>query len=98
MLSLASELEIPLCLDREVHASFYQGLKSAHKKCQYKRYLHLDLKKLEFQLNTLPMDGLIVTEGIFSMSGQIAPLDTIVKRAKPFQYLLMVDEAHHLVF
>lgn len=57
---------------------------------------HLDMNKLKELIETTPCKGkrMIVVDGVFSMDGDITPLDQIVKIAKEYQTLIMVDDAH----
>jgi glycine C-acetyltransferase len=60
------------------------------------RYAHADMTDLRRKLEENPTDGrkLIITDGVFSMDGDIAPLDQIVAIAEEFGCLTMVDDAH----
>ncbi|WP_251441657.1 8-amino-7-oxononanoate synthase [Veillonella intestinalis] len=76
------------------HASIIDGcrLSGAH----IHIYNHNDCNHLESLLKSLPPTGkrLIVTDGVFSMDGDIAPLPDLVTLAKRYETLLMVDDAH----
>ena len=84
--------------DRLNHASIVDGCRLS--RADFRRYRHLDMKALERYLIYLSEndegDGrkLIITDGIFSMDGDIAPLDKIVSLAKEHDCMLMVDDAH----
>ena len=80
--------------DRENHASIYDGCKLSYANVQ--RYRHNDMADLEKRLSELPVDAgkLIVTDGVFSMSGDIARLPDIVELAKKYNARVMVDDAH----
>jgi len=80
--------------DRENHASIYDGCKLSYAK--FLRYNHSDMEDLENILKSIPEDKgiLIVTDGVFSMSGDIAKLPEIVKLAKKYGARVMVDDAH----
>ena len=80
--------------DRENHASIYDGCKLSYATVQ--RYRHNDMADLEKRLAELPVDAgkLIVTDGVFSMSGDIARLPDIVELAKKYRARVMVDDAH----
>jgi 7-keto-8-aminopelargonate synthetase-like enzyme len=82
--------------DRENHASIYEGCAIAPGKTV--RYRHNDMDHLEYCLKKYPdVDGkLIITDSIFSMSGDIANLPGIVKLAKDYRATVLVDEAHGL--
>ncbi|MBI1293323.1 glycine C-acetyltransferase [bacterium] len=60
------------------------------------RYAHADMTDLRRQLEACPPTGrkLIITDGVFSMDGDIAPLDEVVALAEEFGCLTMVDDAH----
>ena len=68
--------------DRENHASIYDGCKLSYGKML--RYRHADMEDLERQLQKVPGNRgcLIITDGVFSMGGDIAKLPEIVKLAK----------------
>jgi len=80
--------------DKENHASIYDACKLSWGKML--RYNHNDMKDLERQLKAVPegFGKLIVTDGIFSMTGAIANLPGIVKLAKKYEARVMVDDAH----
>ena len=82
--------------DRENHASIYDGCKLSYGKML--RYRHADMADLEAQLQKVPENRgcLIVTDGVFSMGGDIAKLPEIVKLAKQYGAGVMVDDAHGL--
>ena len=82
--------------DRENHASIYDGCRLSFGKML--RYRHADMEDLERQLQKVPENRgcLIVTDGVFSMGGDIAKLPEIVKLAKQYGAGVMVDDAHGL--
>ena len=82
--------------DRENHASIYDGCRLSYGKML--RYKHVDMEDLEKQLQRVPEENgaLIVTDGVFSMGGDIAPLPEIVKLARKYGARVMVDDAHGL--
>ena len=59
-------------------------------------YKHLDLIDLERKLQSYPKKRrkLIVTDGVFSLDGDIAPLDVLLKLSREYNSILMVDDAH----
>jgi len=83
--------------DKLNHASIVDGCLLSG--AELKRYPHCDVQALEEMLkkhvgrSTTNMK-LIVTDTVFSMDGDIAPLPEIVKLAKKYDCMLMVDEAH----
>ena len=82
--------------DRENHASIYDGCRLSFGKMV--RYQHSNMEELERILQNIPEDAgkLIVTDGVFSMGGDIAKLPEIVALAKKYNARTMVDDAHGL--
>jgi 8-amino-7-oxononanoate synthase len=76
------------------HASIIDGCRLSRARTVV--YRHADLRHLEEQLTATPCGGqrLIVTDGVFSMDGDVAPLDGIVELARRFDAMVMVDDAH----
>ena len=82
--------------DKENHASIYDAIKLSYGTML--RYKHSDMVDLEEKLKTIPKESgiLIVTDGVFSMSGEICKLPEIVALAKKYGARVMVDDAHAL--
>lgn len=78
------------------HASIIDGVRLC-KAARY-RYQNNDMKDLETQLKAANKDGarfkIIVTDGVFSMDGLVAPLDKICDLADKYDALVMIDECH----
>jgi glycine C-acetyltransferase len=78
------------------HASIIDGCRLSRAKVV--RYAHCDPDDLHRQIEANRAAGyrraLIISDGVFSMDGDVAPLDKIYEIAKMFDYLLMVDDAH----
>lgn len=75
------------------HASIVDGCKIAGRKCI--RYKHADMDDLSKKLKAYTANGkIIVTDGVFSMDGDIAPLPGIVDLAKKHNAFTIVDDAH----
>lgn len=81
--------------DAENHASILDACRLAFAK-NILRYEHSNMASLEERLQRLPEDAgkLIITDGVFSMSGDLAKLPEIVELAKKYNARLMVDDAH----
>jgi 8-amino-7-oxononanoate synthase len=80
--------------DRLNHASLLDGgLMSG---ARFKRYAHLDVAELIAKLDKAVGNKLIVTDGVFSMDGDFAPLNELAVAAKKHNAWLMVDDAHGL--
>ena len=82
--------------DRENHASVYDACKLSYGKML--RYRHSNMADLQQVLRGIPAGAgiLIVTDGVFSMSGDICDLPAIVELGKKFGARIMVDDAHGL--
>ncbi len=80
--------------DEQDHASIIEGRRLSFS--QQFKYKHNDMASLEQQLQRCKPDKvkLIVTDGVFSMEGDVANLPEIVRLAKQYNAAVMVDEAH----
>ncbi len=78
------------------HASIIDGVRLC--KAKRYRYANNDMTDLETQLKQANTDGsrfkIIVTDGVFSMDGLLAPLDYICDLADKYDALVMIDECH----
>lgn len=78
------------------HASIIDGVRLC--KAKRYRYANSDMGDLEKQLKQADADGsrfkIIVTDGVFSMDGLVAPLDRICDLADQYDALVMIDECH----
>jgi len=76
------------------HASIIDGVRLC--KAQRYRYENADMEDLEAQLQLAQEQRfrLIVTDGVFSMDGNVPPLDKIYKLAEKYNAMIMVDECH----
>lgn len=78
------------------HASIIDGVRLC--KAKRYRYANSDMADLEIQLKQANTDGarfkIIVTDGVFSMDGLLAPLDKICALADKYDALVMIDECH----
>jgi len=76
------------------HASIIDGVRLC--KAQRFRYENADVADLEKQLQLSKSNRfrLIVTDGVFSMDGNVAPMDRIVELAEKYNAMVMVDESH----
>jgi len=76
------------------HASIIDGVRLC--KAKRYRYANADMADLEKQLQLAQSQRyrLIVTDGVFSMDGNVAPLDRIVELSRKYDAMVMVDESH----
>ena len=87
-----------IILDIDSHASIYDGCALGN--AQIVPFRHNDLDALEKRLRRLPPEAgkLVVLEGVYSMLGDVAPLDKMVPLAKSHGAMVLVDEAHSMGF
>jgi len=78
------------------HASIIDGCRLS--RARIVRYAHCDPADLRRQIEAVPADeyrrAMIITDGVFSMDGDVAPLDELTAIASDFGFLIMVDDAH----
>ncbi len=82
--------------DEMDHASIIEGRMLTFANCL--KYRHNDMESLEKQLQRCPVEApkLVVTDGVFSMEGDVCRLPEMVELCDKYQATLMVDEAHSL--
>jgi 8-amino-7-oxononanoate synthase len=88
-----------LVLDQLCHNSIFMGLKLGGKTGKPVTFRHnnlSDLKRILQQYSSTKVPLIIVVESVYSMDGDIAPLDKILDLAKQFSAVVVVDEAHGL--
>ncbi len=85
-------------LDADSHASIYDGCFLGN--AEIVRFRHNSVEDLDKRLGRLPAEAgkLVVLEGVYSMLGDIAPLDKMVAVAKKHGAQVLVDEAHSMGF
>ena len=83
-----------LYLDQFVHASLHDGARLSG--AAIHRFRHADVGDLEKRLSETTSRGMriVVTDGVFSMDGDLAPLPQLVEVCGRFDALLVVDDAH----
>lgn len=93
--ALASSRDM-IFFDAACHASLREGIRMSQAHAE--EYAHADADDLEKKLAAVNVPGrrFIVTDGLFSMDGDFAPLDRIVPLAERFDAMLIVDDAHAL--
>jgi glycine C-acetyltransferase/8-amino-7-oxononanoate synthase len=87
-----------IILDIDSHASIYDGCALGN--AQIVPFRHNDIDALDKRLGRLPTEAgkLVVLEGVYSMLGDVAPLDQMVPLAKRHGAMVLVDEAHSMGF
>ncbi|WP_265571746.1 serine palmitoyltransferase [Sphingomicrobium nitratireducens] len=87
-----------IILDMDSHASIYDGCAMGN--ANVVPFRHNDVEALEKRLKRLPEDAgkLVILEGVYSMLGDVAPLDKMVPLAKKYGAMVLVDEAHSMGF
>ena len=78
--------------DKLNHASLIDAAKYAG--CKLNRYRHRDTAHAKKIITKNSQSGLIVTDGVFSMEGSIAPLQKLIELKNKYQFKLVVDDAH----
>ncbi|MFN0053315.1 MAG: 8-amino-7-oxononanoate synthase [Planctomycetales bacterium] len=80
--------------DRHNHASLVDGCRLSGARLRV--YRHVDLDRLERDMRNCPAPGkrLVVTDSVFSMEGDVAPLPQLCSLAERYGAMLLVDEAH----
>jgi len=94
LMQAISDEEDIIFSDELNHASIIDGIRiSKAKKIIYK---HCDVEDLEEKLKKYHTKGkkIIITDGVFSMEGDIAPLDKIIEISKKYDAVVIVDDAH----
>lgn len=92
----ADNTHLPIIFDRLAHASLVDGVTQERR--NWRSFPHNDVASLELLLKQNPIiewpRALVVTEGIFSMDGDVAPLKAMAEVCARYQSILLVDDAH----
>jgi glycine C-acetyltransferase len=80
--------------DRLIHASLVDGIRLCS--AEYDTFKHMDMKHLrkKLEMHQDKRHRLIVTDGVFSMDGDLAPLDEIVALAEEYNSMILLDDSH----
>jgi len=80
--------------DRLIHASLIDGIRLCS--AEYDTFKHMDMKHLrkKLELHQDKRRRLIVTDGVFSMDGDLCPLDEVCDLADEFDTMVLVDDSH----
>jgi glycine C-acetyltransferase/8-amino-7-oxononanoate synthase len=87
-----------IILDIDSHASIWDGCKMGD--AEVVPFKHNDIEALEKRLKRVPEGAgkLVVLEGVYSMMGDVAPLEEMVRISKAHGAMVLVDEAHSMGF
>jgi len=80
--------------DRLIHASLVDGIRLCS--AEYDTFKHMNMKHLrkKLELHQDKRTRMVVTDGVFSMDGDLAPLDEMVALCNEYDAMLLVDESH----
>jgi 8-amino-7-oxononanoate synthase len=78
--------------DKRIHASLLDGIQQS--RARLKRFTHNDADSAYRLLAPIQSDKILVAESVYSMEGDIAPLDDLIKVAQTTQARLVIDDAH----
>lgn len=93
MLTALADKSTVLLLDRLCHASLVDGAR--YSQAQLKRYRHCDSVDLQRRLHVNQAKQVfVVSDGVFSMDGDVAPLAAICELADQYKALTILDDAH----
>lgn len=92
VMNLLGQFHVHALIDKAIHASLYDGLILSN--VHYLRYHHQNLDDLALKMQAIAENGVVITESIFSMSGQISNLHAIAALTQQQDFDLIVDEAH----
>ncbi|MFN3704909.1 MAG: aminotransferase class I/II-fold pyridoxal phosphate-dependent enzyme [Thermoflexales bacterium] len=92
--ALMDKEDVAIC-DKEVHACIVDAVRMAG--CQMKRFRHNDMEDLERVLKEVgEKPKMVLVDGVYSMGGDLAPLDVITELCQRYGARLFVDDAHGL--
>ncbi|WP_417527197.1 8-amino-7-oxononanoate synthase [Marinomonas shanghaiensis] len=94
VISALADKHRPVVQDKLNHASLIDGAVLAQ--APLRRYLHGDVASAQRLLEKSTSSGLLVTDGVFSMDGDIAPMAELSQLASQYGWMLMMDDAHGL--
>ncbi|WP_369922583.1 8-amino-7-oxononanoate synthase [Marinomonas polaris] len=94
VISALADKNRPVVQDKLNHASLIDGALLAQ--APLRRYLHGDVESAQKLIARSAPGGLLITDGVFSMDGDIAPLSELSQLANQHDWMFVVDDAHGL--
>lgn len=94
VISALGSKQRPVLMDKLNHASLIDGARLSE--APLKRYLHNDVSSAQKHILRSEQAGILATDGVFSMDGDIAPLKALATLSQQHDWLMMVDDAHGL--
>ena len=92
IMRLLKKLELHLIIDKAIHASVYDGISAQD--LSFTRYAHQNTTQMMRKIKQVQKDKVLMTEGIFSMSGHVASLKVMAEFCQTLNMPIIVDEAH----
>jgi len=93
LIDALADRQTSLFCDRLNHASLVDGARLS--RARVFRYAHRDMNRLETLLQRQPsVQRLIISDGVFSMDGDCAPVRRLLELAEQYDALLLIDDAH----
>jgi glycine C-acetyltransferase len=88
------ESEDVIIADRLIHASLVDGIRLCS--AEYDTFKHMNMKHLEkkLELHQDKRHRLVVTDGVFSMDGDLAPLDEMCELCDRYGAMILIDDSH----
>jgi 8-amino-7-oxononanoate synthase len=94
--SRCDQSRVPVFMDRLCHASIIDGVRLCAS--PWRSFPHNDCEALAAMLTALPKSGkpraIVITEGVFSMDGDVCPLPQLLRLCEEHDALLIIDDAH----
>ncbi|RDL43672.1 8-amino-7-oxononanoate synthase [Marinomonas piezotolerans] len=84
----------PVVMDKLNHASLIDGARLSE--APFRRYLHNDIDSAAKLMQRFDSPGVLATDGVFSMDGDVAPVAELAQLARQNNWLFVVDDAHGL--
>ncbi len=90
--AFGQESKVHFIADKLAHASIMEGAFNKHS--NFLRFRHNNLEHLEAQIQKASGDVMVMTEGVFSMDGDVPPIPALVEKCHQYNCWLSLDDAH----